>query len=234
MNSKNNWFLDKFAQWVSKYLQLKVIVLLVTFLLMLVVLINLPLKDILESDGLIVRTSVSEFGNYTGSGCDEFTQEYIHSFFPEQIADSFSNVKYSYKAGGNNTYGFEAFLEFSIDDTEEFKSFADRIADETAWEPFAFDNKYEAFVLDNCLDISEGIIENPESDYYHPIERAKIRIVLKNDDTQTIMFWALGVYDGGGIGTNFLNAFFDRFNIDPIIYEQTASSPYGQSPYLID
>ena len=190
--------------------------------------------DTLSGRDLVEFTDISEYGHYSGSGMDSFTEEFVNSFFPVLIEDHFSNVRYSYKAGGNNTYGFEVYLEFTISDRELFWQFIDGIGSSNSWKPFSFDTGFNVFDIDNRLDINEDIIYDRESNYYHPIERAKIRRVFYSEESQTIIFWALGVYDGGGIGTNYLNTFFDRFQIDPIDYEMTADSPYGEDPYKID
>ena len=181
-----------------------------------------------------ICTDVSKYGHYTGTAANQFVRNYINSFFPAQIEESFSDVRYSYKAAGENTYDFEAYLEFSITDTGAFWRYVEKIAPEGTWETFSFDEAYQIHTIENRLDIQAGSVDEPESELYHPIERAKIRTILYNGETQTIIFWALGVYDGGGVGTNFLNVFFDRFGIDPVIYEQTADSPYGRAPYGID
>lgn len=181
-----------------------------------------------------VCTDVSDYGHYTGTAVNKFVRNYINSFFPAQIEESFSDVRYTYKAEGGNTYDFEAYLEFSITDSDAFWHYVEDIAPESAWQTFYFDADYQIYSIENCLDILAGDVDDPESELYHPIERAKIRTVLYNAETQTFIFWALGVYDGGGVGTNFLNVFFDRFGIDPVIYEQTADSPYGQDPFGID
>lgn len=187
-----------------------------------------------KASQMVVYTEVSEYGIYTGTGANYFVRDYINSFFPEEIEEYFTDVKYSYKAAGENAYDFEAYLEFTILDTDTFERYVENIAPESAWETFTFDTNYQIYMIENRFDIHNDDEYDPESIYCHPIERAKIRAVLYHSETHTIIFWALGVYDGGGIGTNCLNAFFTRFGIDPVVYEQIADSPYGFSPYDID
>lgn len=182
----------------------------------------------------VVYLDVSQYGQYTGTGSNAFVREYIISFFPEQIEEYFSNVKYVYKAAGKNNYDFEAYLEFSITDTNIFNRYVGEIAPEDSWETFPFNSDYQAYMIENCLDVRESSIPDHRSEVDYPIEGARVRVVLCNAENQTIVFWALGVYDGGGVGTDFLNTFFDRFDIDPLAYEQAADSPHGRDPFAIE
>ena len=179
-------------------------------------------------------TNVADYGNYTGTNNNHIVKTIISSFFPEEIPNFSENVNYSYRADNINSYGFEAYLELMMPDSDIFYDYVEDIGSKNRWMNFSFDPSYRVLILDNQLDIDEDSLASPESNFYHPIERAKIRIILINPETQTVIFWALGVYDGGAIGTNFLNSFFDRFDIDPVIYELTADSPYGKDPYEID
>lgn len=176
-------------------------------------------------------TDIADYGTYTGTYADSFTQAYIDSFFPEQISTSFTSVKYSYKAKEFDTYAFEAYLEFTIEDVTEFNNFIQSIASADEWKPFPFDEGFMEYNIENVLDIS---VRDPEEFPYHPIECAKIRKILCSTETQTVIYVAIGVYDGGGVGTDYLCVFFERFGIDPVEYEQTADSPYEKGPYDID
>ena len=187
-----------------------------------------------DANQMVVCDDVSQFGHYTGTGANNFVRNYINSFFPEQIEAFCSDVQYMYKAAGRNNYDFEAYLEFTITDPGKFCRYVDEIAPKEAWETFFFDTEYKIYSIENRFDIHENSMADKESLLYYPIECARIRSVLYHTETQTIIFWALGVYDGGGIGTNFLNTFFRRFGIDPVAYEKTANTPYGIDPFALD
>ena len=176
-------------------------------------------------------TDIADYGTYTGTYNDGFTRAYIDSFFPESISDSFTNIKYSYKAKKFDTYAFEAYLEFSIDDVAEFSNLIQSIAPNAEWKPFAFDESFMEYNIENVFIIHdpEEFEESPD----HPIEYAKIRKILYSAKTQTIIYIAIGVYDGGGVGTDYLCVFFNRFGIDPVEYKQTADSSYEKGPYDI-
>lgn len=121
-------------------------------------------------------------------------------------------------------FAFEAFLEFSIRDTELFVDYVESITEESNWKPFRFDSNYMEFSIDDALRISFGE-EQPIKTY---IEEARIGKVLYSQSEQRIIFVAIGVYDGGGTKTEELNAFFDRFNIDPAVYAETADEAHFQ------
>ena len=171
-------------------------------------------------------TDIADYGVYSGTNDDAFTRNFISSFFPKEITPSINVVKYSYRAENVDTYGFEAYLEIHIDNPDTFEDYIQSIAPTEKWGQFTFSEKYFEYSIENVLDIS---IRNPDDwaqQPYHPIECARIRKVLCCAESQTIIFVAIGVYDGGGVGTDYLCAFFDRFEIDPIAYEETADSPY--------
>ena len=203
-------------------------------LMLIVLMIGLFVVHCLLWDYTTVITDVSQYGHYDGTAVDDFVTDYINSFFPDKIEDYFSDVNYVYKALSHDTYAFEAYLEFTIEDPELFHRFVRDVAPENGWDTFAFDENYQIYLLENGLDISTEDVVDTETGLYYPIERARIRAVLYSEETQTVIFWAFGVYDGGGVRTDYLNTFFDRFEIDPVVYEQTADSPHGKSPYGLD
>ena len=171
-------------------------------------------------------TDIENYGVYTGTNDDAFTQRFINSFFPMEIAPSMEVLKYTYRAENLDTYGFEAYLEIRIDDPALFENHIQSIAPAEKWVQFGFSDEYMEYSIENMLDISIRSPEDWAQRPYHPIECARIRKVLYSAKSQTIIYVAIGVYDGGGVGTNYLHTFFDRFNIDPVIYEENANSPY--------
>lgn len=179
------------------------------------------------------RTAISDYGRYDGTGSDKFTKQYIQSFFPKKIEDFFSDVKYTYKAENTDTYGFEAFLEFTIEDEEKLQAYLSEIADDEKWEDFAYASGYKEYSIENVLDLDIDDTDDPSSIFYRQIVYAKIRKVLYSPEENRIIYVAIGVYDGGGIGTNYFNKFFERFQIDPVEYEKSASSGQGVDPFGI-
>ena len=168
-------------------------------------------------------TSIEDYGNYTGTAKDSYVQAFIQSYFPEKIDSSFSNVTYSYCAEGADTYGFEIYLEFTIADKAKFDRYVVELSKLGEWGEFAFDPSFmECEIRDGFRLVS---IEPGEERTDRNISIASVKKVLYCEQTQTIIYWGLGVYDGGYGDTEHFCAFFDRFNIDPQEYEDQAYFP---------
>jgi DNA-binding transcriptional MerR regulator len=181
----------------------------------------------------VETTDIADYGHYPNVKTTDIEHILIHSFFPESLKDSFSDIRFSYKAENIDNYGFEAYLEFRIENPLEFDQYIDSIAEEQQWKDFAFDSNFKEFSIKNelCLDVDDPY--DPKSLFQHQIIQADIRKVLYSLESQTIIYVAIGVHDGGGVGTNYLNVFFSRFGIDPVEYGQTTDSPYMKGSYDI-
>lgn len=161
---------------------------------------------------------IKKYGKFTGNHDNDFPREFTTSFFPEQIETFFSEVAYSYRAQKNDTYAFEAYLEFVIEDTEVFDSFVKRTTEGLESKPFFYDSSFVEYTVS---DVFEGTIGQEETDgnTYVAIGYAKIGKILCSKEEQRIIFVALGVYDGGMARSDFLTVYFDRFGIDARNYE---------------
>lgn len=225
----NKSIFSRIRNWINRCLDNKAFIISLSILF-----ICFWVSVIWKAEQPVICTDISEYGYYTGTGANDFVRDYIHSIFPEKIEDTFSDIKYVYKAAGQSAYDFEAYLEFSIKDPDAFRCYVENIAPEYEWEPFRFDADFQISLIENYLHIHEDRKADPESDFYYPIESAKIKAILYNPETNTIIFWALGVYDGDAISTNFLNTFFERFDIDPILYLKTADTEVDYDPYAVE
>ena len=78
------------------------------------------------------------------------------------------------------------------------------------------------YKIDNSFDIHITDPRRLEENPGHAIESAGIKKILYCAETQTIIYVAIGVYDGGGVETDYLCVFFERFDIDPVEYERSA------------
>lgn len=172
-------------------------------------------------------TDIADYGHYPNVKTTDIEHILIHSFFPESIKDSFCDVRFSYKSEDLDTYGFEAYLEFNIENSLEFYHHISSIADEQQWKDFAFDGNFKEYSIKNELVLDVDDPYDPESLFQHQIIQSDIRKILYSPESQTIIYVAIGVQDGGGVGTNYLNVFFNRFSIDPVEYERSADSPYN-------
>lgn len=165
-----------------------------------------------------ITSNLEEYGNYAGNYDNDTPREFINSFFPERIETFFSDIAYSYRAQKNDTYAFEAYLEFEIEDTEVYQDFIKQKTAGLDGVPFFYDSSFTEYVLS---DIFEPINLNGSLDMDAPVHigYAKIGKILCSKEEQRIIFVALGVYDGGVTKTDFLTVYFNRFEIDPTKYE---------------
>ena len=161
---------------------------------------------------------LADYGKYTGNHDNDAPREFITSFFPETVSDSFTDIQYHYKAKRFDTYAYEAYLEFVIPDSASFNLFLEEYIKKDQCNPFMFDTSFTEYSISNVLQFTDT---NNHSDKY-AISYAEIGKILFSIDEQRIIFVALGVYDGGGTDTSELNIFFSRFHIDCQFYQQHA------------
>ncbi len=171
-------------------------------------------------------TDIADYGIYEGTNNDSRVQAQIKSFFPAEIADSFEVIQYSYSSENEDSYGFEAYLEIRIADKEAFDRQVQSIAPAECWQEFPFCDGYLEYCITNEMGIWKS--EQVEQSDCYQIDRADVKKVLYSPSEQTIIYVAIGVFDGGAADTEFLGVFFDRFGIDPKIYVQTTT------PYVVE
>lgn len=162
-------------------------------------------------DVTITQTNqIADYGQITGNYNNEAPKEFIFRFFPETIEDSFSDVTYHYFARKFDTYGYEVYLEFTIEDPGEFQEFlADHIPTDDIC-PFSYDDTFMEYTISNVL-MSEPWEAYP-GDY--SVEYAEIGRILVCEEEQRFIFSAIGVYDGGATRASDLSYFTNRFGID--------------------
>jgi hypothetical protein len=145
----------------------------------------------------------------------------------ENIQDNFENVKYSYKARKFDTYGFEAYLEFTISDNDEYEDFVKEYTMGLKGTSFPYDEEYIEYVLEDQFElvysndkVKDGMVYYDGEIFEDPfaISDADVRKIICCPEEQRIIFVAIGVFDGGGTDANFLCAYFNRFNINPREY----------------
>ena len=163
-------------------------------------------------------TDIANYGKIVGNFDNERPSAFIKSFFPKEVSNAFVDVAYSYRAQKLDTYGYEAYLEFRVDDPQVFSKLIESVAESEEWNEFAYDADYMEYCIDDTLHLHKAD-RCKEAGYYY-IEYANIGKVLYSAQTQTMIFVAIGVYDGGGTDTRFLSTFFDRFHIEPAQYAQ--------------
>lgn len=169
--------------------------------------------------------SIDDYGIYKGNYDNDTPSEFILSFFPNEIEDSFSHVVYHYKAIKFDTYAFEAYLEFQIADPTVFAEYIETQIDNAQVIEYEFNPDFLEYTVSDPF--VADIYEIRKNDTSVSISRAKIGKILYSESQQKVIFWALGVYDGGGTKANELNFFFSKFDIDPVEYAEKRDRTTG-------
>ena len=183
---------------------------------------------------------IAQYGIYVGNS-EEYMQDYIGRFFPTQIEDYFDDVTYVFKSRAIDTYGFEALLEFTIEDEEQFQSFAAEATEGLYTRSFHYDPAFQEYLVYEEDDgyIHDGLMlgeaecrekhgkrkgdwdcyADPHPGQYYRIDSARIAKILVDHDAHRMIYVALAVHDGGGSSTDFFCEYFNRFGLDPKEYE---------------
>lgn len=176
-----------------------------------------------------VTTDHAKYGQYTGNYDNEFPKEFISSFFPNKLENYFSDVRYSYRAQKGDTYAFEAYLEFTINDLQQYEAYISKnIATEEKGSFRYNPNYFDYTIADEFFPIERSRTDNSQANAAVSIDYAKIGKILYCPDEQRIIYVALGVYDGGIARTDFLSVYFERFQIDPIEYAKYAAPAWDK------
>lgn len=172
---------------------------------------------------------IADYANFTGNIDNDFPQEYITGFFPDEIQENFADVHYSYRAQDVDTYAFEAYLEFTIEDPQEFEDFIERYTSGIEKTEFIYDSNYVDCTIDDILrPNSSPLTKDNEAAFDFNIRFAQIGKILYSTEQQRIIFVAMGVYDGGVATTEFLTVYFDRFDINPAEYAKNIGAQNAQ------
>ena len=213
-----------------KYIKIVLIVLLVLSAFAFWLFIGLKVISLIvgyQINNTFETTNIADYGIVDGNYDNETPKKMIYSFFPENIQDNFENVKYSYKARKFDTYGFEAYLEFTISDNDEYEDFVKEYTMGLKGTSFPYDEEYIEYVLEDQFDlvysndkVKDGMVYHDGEIFEDPfaISYADVRKIICCPEEQRIIFVAIGVFDGGGTDANFLCAYFNRFNINPREY----------------
>jgi len=172
-------------------------------------------------------TDIGEYGNYVGVA-EKVQGEFMDRFFPEAILPEFENVQYQFRSRTVDTYGFEAYLEFTFRDADDFEAFIQNNTAGMRKGQFYFNDSYQEYVLVNedtgniydSILLSDDSYSDEAGTVHYYINYAGIAKILANPSELRVIYIAVAVFDGGGTDTGFLNAFFSRFDIDPKEYEQ--------------
>jgi hypothetical protein len=169
----------------------------------------------LTKESEITETNnIQDYGVYTGNYDNEAPAAFIRSFFPDKLLTDGVEVVYHYRAKKCDTYGYEAWLEYSFQQAEDFDNYLSDLTEKYEFVPFHYDNSYMEFTVNDILELAHSKGENTYS-----IDWAEIGKILYNTDEKRIIYLAIGVIDGGGTYTDDVSTFFTEFNIDPKEFE---------------
>lgn len=153
--------------------------------------------------------SLSDYGTYKGNFDNDVPTEFITSFFPDRIEEHFSDVRYHYKAIRLDAYGYEAYLEFTIEDRDAFTEYIRNEIPASDVVQFAHDPSFCEITVSDILDATPY-------DEYICLESAKLGKILWSVSEGTVIYWAMGVHDGGATRLEQLDHFLHRFQIDHV------------------
>lgn len=153
-------------------------------------------------------TDINEYGKY-----DTCVGEWETAFFPKLDKNIMSNFKYSYNVDCYIDCAHEIYLEFTIEDKEEFANFINRHQNSIIQEyenvivqTFKHDEAYTEVVID------DDIRTRKDDDGRLVIDCAHIRKLIYNEESRSIIFVTLYVTDYWGFENS---TYIERFSIDP-------------------
>lgn len=202
----------------TKDIFLAVGIVLLVFAILIGFFIGLPFAQLIRDayfPRLYSTTDLNDYGKYVGNYNNKSVKEFVTSFFPEEIDKGFIDVEYSYRARKGDSYAFEAYLEFRIEDTSAFKTY---IADKTGGNAvdFEYDSDFKEYIISDNFEL----VDSDDGSASTSIGYARIGKILYSEKEQRIIYVALGVYDGGFADVDYLCVYFNRFGIDPFEYEE--------------
>ena len=172
---------------------------------------------------------IENYGQYPGVR-EDIAEKYIYSFLPENIPERATNVDYHFASNTWDAYGFEVYLEFTLEDPEVYCSYVAQVTADMVEQPFAYDTQFTEYIFVNnagvvCdqFSLTSGQKNNEQeaNATYYSINDACILKILANSNEQRIIFVSLHVADGGASDTMLLGKYLNRFQINPIEYEKT-------------
>ena len=197
---------------VKKTIVILVVIIMVSCILMMLIFLN---PRVYETNNIL------DYGRYIGNYDNETPTEFINSFFPLELSNLFSETEYHYKAKRFDTFSYEVYLQFHIEDPASFDDYVEKhVSPLTEPTVFPYDESFMEYTISNVYSIASNKAITGKNTYR--ILNAQLGKVLVSKQTQQIIYVAIGHHDGGGTDTSELSYFFDKFEIDPVVYAATA------------
>ena len=140
----------------------------------------------------------------------------FEQYFPPRIEPSYDVVQYHFITQDVDALSYEIFLEFVITEQEVFDAWTASIAQQGDFQPCPFAEGWLEIVPEkNYLHLS-GRFSEPKDDPC--IDSANIQRTLIQPEEKRVVIVSLRVSDGGASRVSELNAFFNRFELDPAMF----------------
>ena len=140
----------------------------------------------------------------------------FEQYFPPRIEPSYDVVQYHFITQDVDALSYEIFLEFVITEQEVFDAWTASIAQQGDFQPCPFAEGWLEMVPEkNYLHLS-GSVSEPKDD--PRIDSANIQRSLIQPEEKRVVIVSLRVSDGGASRVSELNAFFNRFELDPAMF----------------
>lgn len=180
-----------------------------------------------------MTTDLAEYGICSGNEDNKTPQKQMDAFFPGQLEPYFEDIAYTYSAKNVDSYGFEAYLEFTIRDSEQFAAYLNDTLPQTDAVEFPFGEGFQVYILENALELgtvpetrqpqisaekahAAPLVQPVEDRPWISIGYAKVSLILVSREEQRVIYSAMGVGNEGVAGTTELDRLLTRFDIDPL------------------
>lgn len=161
--------------------------------------------------------NTADYGKIKGNKDNKTVEEFMMSFFPQQLEPYFENVVFSYKANNQCSYKTEMHLEFKISDSKQFQSYVAELTDGMQVQEFAYDANYNDYIIHNHLYVEPASSSEPGEEEYYFRNGARMGRILVCEQEQRIIFEGILAYTCcGGYANEF--DFYNRYGIDPQEY----------------
>lgn len=172
---------------------------------------------------------IADYGIITGTNNNEEIKRRMESYFPVSIEENFQNVKYVYHAESFDDTAVEAYLEFTIEDEEEFDEYVKRLLQGRETTTFRYDESFQEYVLWDFLFASEDYDKNTQEVYWD-ILAGCVQKVLINEKENRLIYVLIFVGNGDVSSSKGFWCYFDRFDINPEEYWKYTKELIDQNP----
>ena len=169
----------------------------------LLIIFAFPILFIAAAQGSTNISHTTDIENY---GIYDYPEK-MPDFFPKEITEEMTPVKFSYYYDNSWDWCYELYLEVKMTE-QEYDSYKSQYSGKlvACW----YADSYTEYVMKDCLNLYEG----EEYDY---ASNPDIKKIIFNDKDKTVIFWTMYGLDPFYFENS---AFFERFSIEPRLYEE--------------